>query len=360
MSELHLNFRQYLEMEKIGLGAFHPLDGFMNEDDFHSVVKSMRLCDGQPFSLPIVLDIGVDDAQNILGRPNVDLVFRGELVGTFRPESQFRCERQGVAREVFGTADEAHPGVAMFYSMGEVFVGGAVKLEQGLRSTYSMGELAPAETRDLFRAKGWNTVVGFQTRNVPHRAHEHLQRLALEQADGLFIQPLVGARKAGDFTPEAVLAGYRCLIDGFLPSDRVVLGILSTYMRYAGPREAVFHAIIRRNYGCTHFIVGRDHAGVNGYYGPYAAHELTRRFEGELGIQVLRFFGPRYCARCDGIVTERTCPHQSTDPSAITEVSGTAIRSLLIGGKSPQQHLMRPEVIASLRDVPLFISEAET
>jgi sulfate adenylyltransferase len=303
-----------------------------------------------------VLDLRADQADSITTGTNVTLVFQGDEVGLLAASAVFSCDKAEVAQQVFGTAETAHPGVAHFYRMGDFFVGGPVELTRRVWFEFSDYELTPEETRAWFVEKGWRTVVGFQTRNVPHRAHEYLQRLALERADGLFIQPLVGSKKRNDYTPEAILAGYRTLIDSFLPRDRILLGVLSTAMRYAGPREAVFHAIIRRNYGCTHFVVGRDHAGVGDYYGNYDAHDLTREFEGELGIEILRFRGPFHCARCGGIVTDRSCSHQSTHPESVREVSGTLIRKMLSNGKIFDD-FMRPEVASSITDVPVFIRE---
>jgi sulfate adenylyltransferase len=190
---------------------------------------------------------------------------------------------------------------------------------------------------------------------VPHRAHEYLQRVALELCDGLFIQPLVGRKKRGDYTPEAVLGGYKALITNMLPRERVLLGVLSTAMRYAGPREAIFHAIIRRNYGCTHFIIGRDHAGVQSFYGKYDAHALAKKFAAELGITILALHGPFHCRICDGIATEKTCPHIETQPDAVTEISGTLMRQLLSEATMPRPELMRPEVIAAISDLPMFV-----
>lgn len=355
MSELVLNRDQYLELEKLSLGAFAPLSGFMNEDTFWGVVNDMRLPGGDVFPLPVVLEISAEDAARLQGRPRVALIYDGEEVGEIRPECSFTCDKSEVARQVFETDDPAHPGVARFLRSGEMFLGGPVTLKQRATLDISDYELTPNQTRALFAERGWKTTVGFQTRNVPHRAHEYLQRITLEYADGLLIQPLVGRKKAGDYSPEAIMTAYRALISGFLPAERVVLAILSTAMRYAGPREAVFHAIIRRNYGCTHFVIGRDHAGVGDYYGKYDAHELTRRFDGELGIEILRLHGPYYCALCDGIVTDQTCPHERTHPEAVTYISGTDMRAMLLGGKSPDPHLMRPEVIASVHGIPLFI-----
>ena len=355
--ELVLSRRQYLEVEKIALGAFAPLSGFMNQEEFHSVVEHMRLPSGAPFPLPVLLDLSSDQIISIRGASSVVLVYNNEEVGELVPESIFRCEKLDVAEKVFGTQSSAHPGVAHFLRMGDTFVGGKVRLSRRAQFEFSEYEFSPSETRAHFQANGWKTVCGFQTRNVPHRAHEYLQRLALEQCDGLFIQPIVGAKKRGDYEPKAVLTAYRALIDGFLPANRVLLGVLSTAMRYAGPREALFHAIIRRNYGCTHFVVGRDHAGVGEYYGKYEAHDLTKRFDGELGIEVLRLHGPFLCRACGGIVTERSCPHVQRAPEEITEISGTAIRNIVSNGAPIQPELMRPEVVESIRGLKLFIEE---
>lgn len=358
MADLELNRNQYLEFEKIALGAFSPLEGFMDEQSFTEVVETMRLPTGEPFPLPVVLDITADQAQAFRGRPSITLSFEGTEVGAVAVDSLFTCDKSEVSAKVYGTADPAHPGVAHFANSGDWFLGGGVTMTQRVELDISGRELTPAETKALFKQRGWQTVVGFQTRNVPHRAHEHLQRISLEMVDGLFVQPLVGRKKKGDYTPEAILAGYDALIDGFYRRDRVVLGILSTSMRYAGPREAVFHAIIRRNYGCTHFIVGRDHAGVGDYYDKYAAHELTQRFDGELGIEIMRLHGPYYCSICDGTVTEHTCPHAG-DTSVTKQISGTDMRAILTEGKQPDPHLMRPEIVEKLAGIPLFIEEDE-
>jgi len=356
---LDLSYRQYLELEKLAIGAFAPLTGFMTELEFHGVVDSMRLPDCEPFPLPVVLDVTRPQAATLRGGDTVSLAFRGQHVGELDVTSQFRCDRLAAARRIFGTDDDRHPGVAHFMRLGEIFVGGPVRLSGRVQDDRPAGELTPSETRALFAERGWRTVTGFQTRNIPHRAHEHLLRLALEIVDGLFIQPLVGWKKAGDCAPAAILTAYRTLIDDFLPRERVCLGMLSTAMRYAGPREAVFHAIVRRNYGCTHFIVGRDHAGVGGFYGRYEAQTLARELEPDLGIRILPFAGPYRCARCGGIVTERTCPHRETHPEAISEISGTAVRDALGRSGHCDTDWIRPEVLDSLRDVSVLIGEDE-
>ncbi len=358
MTELTLNRHQYLELEKLHLGAFAPLQGFMTEDEFRGVVDALRLPDGEVFPLPVVLDVSAADKARLQGLPRVTLLFEGEAVGEIEPQSAFTCDKTDVAAKIFGTSDEAHPGVAFLLGQQDWFVGGPIRLHHRLATDVSDWELTPQETRAEFARRGWRTVVGFQTRNVPHRAHEYLQRVALEQVDGLFIQPLVGWKKVGDYTPEAIMTGYRTLIDDFYPGHRVVLGILSAAMRYAGPREAVFHALVRRNYGCTHFVVGRDHAGVGDYYGKYEAHEMIGRLDGELGIQVMRLHGPYHCRRCNGIVTEHTCQHLASAPGETHQISGTDIRAILLGGAQPNADIMRPEIVAALRHVPLFVEGA--
>ncbi len=355
MKELILNKNQYLELEKLALGVFEPLKGFMGEKEVHSVMETMRLPDGAPFPLPILLDID-SDMQDIAKKSDrLNLYFEGELVGEILPTDVFHLNKGKVALKVFGTDSTDHPGVNHLNEMGNVFIGGPVKLFHRVTSNYSDHELTPNETKAFFKQKGWKTIVGFQTRNVPHRAHEFLQRTALEQVDGLFIQPLVGQKKVGDFTTEAVLSGYKTLIREFFRNDNVLLGVLSTSMRYAGPREAIFHAIVRRNFGCTHFIIGRDHAGVGNYYGKYEAHELSRRFEGELGIEIMRLHGPYYCRKCGSIVTEKTCPHLKTSPESTHQINGTDIRKILTHQSALDPKLMRPEIVDSLADLKIFV-----
>jgi sulfate adenylyltransferase len=357
VTSLSINRRQYLELDNIATGVLAPLTGFMIEEEFNSVVETMRLLSGDVFSLPVVMDIPEDQAAPIGNASKLDFFYEGSHVGEMIPQSVFTCDKQSVAKKVFGTSDRNHPGVARFFAMGDSFVGGPVKLQKRISADFAEYDLTPEQTRAHFADGGWETVVGFQTRNVPHRAHEYLLRLGLEFADGLFVQPLVGAKKKGDYTTNAILVGYRALIADFLPKERVLLGVLSTEMRYAGPREAVFHAIIRRNYGCTHFIVGRDHAGVGDYYGLYEAHDLTRQFDGELGIEILRLHGPFYCVVCDGVVTDRSCPHLVTAPQSTKQISGTEMRSILLEDNDCPPELMRPKVVESLSGVELFLTE---
>jgi len=353
LRSINLDRDQYLELEKIALGAFFPLTGFMNEREFISVANNLRLPSGEVFPLPVILDIDTQCAEEIRDSAVVDLVFEGNVVGHLHPIDFFSCDRHDVAQKVYGTTDPSHPGVSYFYGLKPIFVGGNVELLNRAQLDISAYELTPAETKKIFQENGWENVVGFQTRNVPHRAHEYLLRIALEFGDGLFVQPLVGRKRAGDYAPEAIMRGYRALIGGYLPPQRVVLGVLSTVMRYAGPREAVFHAIIRRNYGCRHFIVGRDHAGVGDWYGLYDAHELTRRFDGDLGIEIMRLKGPYHCKKCDGIATENSCIHVGTEN--VEQISGTYMRKILGTGNHPDPHLMRQEVVDALKGIQCFI-----
>lgn len=358
MERISISLRQdqYLELEKIGLGALLPLNHFMSETEFNSVSVGMRLPSGEPFTLPVVFDVDKDFAERAIKASCIQLMYCGINVGELIPESVYTCDKETIAKHIYGTSERKHPGVNRFYDSGDWFIGGKTTLLKRVEHELSKYELTPTESKKKFEDLGWKTIVGFQTRNVPHRAHEYLQRVALEHVDGLFIQPLVGQKKEGDYTPEAVIKGYQALVNGFYPKNSVVLGILSTSMRYAGPREAVFHAMIRRNYGCTHFIVGRDHAGVGNYYGKYDGHKLLHSFEGELGIQIMYLHGPFYCAICDGIVTEHTCPHIVSHPQVTNQISGTLMRSILSGGSKPDVNFFRPEILEALKDCDLFIT----
>lgn len=355
MNELHIDRDQFLELQKIGIGAFAPIKGFMNEEDFLSVVKFLKLKNGEIFPLPVYLDISKEDADRLNGAGRVVLTYNNEAVGEIEPQDFFVWDKQAAAQKVFGMLSENHPGVMRMLRAKDWLVGGTVKLYPAGHSFLFADELSPQQSKEYFSKMGWKKIAGFQTRNVPHRAHEYLQRIALEVCDGLFVQPLLGHKKAGDYTPEAVMKSYRCLTSEFLPRERVLLGVLSTAMRYAGPREALFHALIRRNYGCTHFIVGRDHAGVGSFYGKYEAQQLALQYSRELGIEILALKGPFYCSICDGIATEHTCTHAKRHPNAVTEISGTLMRQILRESAIPRPELMRREVVESLHNTPIFI-----
>tara|TARA_B110000238_G_scaffold193118_1_gene229180 strand:+ start:996 stop:2060 length:1065 start_codon:yes stop_codon:yes gene_type:complete len=346
---------QYLELEKIGLGVFSPLDHFMKENDFIEVCNNMRLKSGDVFPIPILFDVSRELAKSAKLSDKLNLFYKKKLVGNLYPESIFSCNKSEVSKKIYGTDELNHPGVKNFFEINDWFIGGKTVLLERVLLDFSKYELTPNETKKKFKDQNWKTIVGFQTRNVPHRAHEYLQRVALENVDGLFIQPLVGKKKPGDYTPNAIINGYETLISDFFPANKVFLSILSTSMRYAGPREAVFHAIIRKNYGCTHFIVGRDHAGVGSYYEKYAAHKLLKSFESELDINIFYFHGPFYCKICDGIVTEQTCKHIETDEEKTFQISGTMIRDSLSNGVIPDTKYFRNEIYDSIIDLDLFI-----
>jgi sulfate adenylyltransferase len=255
-------------------------------------------------------------------------------------EEKYQFDKRKIAKGVFGTDDEKHPGVQRLFGLPDVFLAGPVDLLEDIRNPYQQYNLSPKETRYLFRQKGWTTVVAFQTRNPPHRAHEYIQKCALEICDGLFINPVIGKKKRGDFTDQIILQAYQTLIDGFYPSERVVMSILPWQMRYAGPKEAIFHAIVRKNFGCTHHIIGRDHAGVGDYYDTYAAHRVFDDFP-DLGIQPLFFEHSFYCQSCQNMATAKTCPHEK---SSWLSPSGTKIRGIITEGAEVAPEIMRPEI----------------
>lgn len=338
-----------LEVEKIANGTFSPLRGFMGRKDVRSVLDDMQTADGMPWTIPIVFHARPADVHGLSpgDRAAIWNVEEEKISGTITVAEIYDYDKADFTAKVFGTSDPNHPGVGQVLKWGEKLVAGEIELIE--RSTPVIPhrfEQSPAEVRDEIRKRGWKTIVGFQTRNLGHRAHEHLQKTALEQVDGLLVHPLVGWKKKGDMLPETILEGYELLIENYYVKANVHLAGLTTAMRYAGPREAVFHAIIRKNFGCTHFIVGRDHAGVGNYYEKYAGHRIFDRLKGDLGIQPMRLHGPCYCHRCGSCVTEHTCPH--TDQWH--DISGTEVRAMIGKGVRPPASFMRPEIADFLID----------
>ena len=333
------------DLEKIAIGAFSPLKGFMDEEELFSVIEKMRLKNGHPWTIPIILQVKKENFEKIEKGEKVFIEFEGKIYGFINVFDKYKINMDYVCEKTFGTKDEKHPGVANFKRKGEYLIGGEIALLEKPPHPFKMYEYQPHETRKIFKERGWKTVCAFQTRNAPHRGHEYLQKLALEITDGLFIQPILGRKKEGDFSNDTILKSYEVLIKNYFPSEKVFLSGLSTWMRYAGPREAVFHAIVRRNYGATHFIVGRDHAGVGNYYPPYAAHEIFENFK-DLGIEIIKVYSVFYCKKCDSIVSEKICNH---DKKFIEEISMTKIRNMIKNKEIPNEKILRKEIFEILK-----------
>ena len=344
-----LSDQNLADLEMIANGGLSPLTGFMGRDDYKSVVADMRLANGLPWTLPITLAVGNELAGSIKEGDEIALVERtasgNRTVGTMHVSEKFSYDKQNEAQNVYRTTETQHPGVANLYEQGDVLLAGPVwALQESERALNDFPDLrfTPAQTRAAFAEKGWRRIVGFQTRNPIHRAHEYIQKTALEVVDGLLLHPLVGQTKNDDVPADVRVASYKAILADWYPVSRVLLGVFPAAMRYAGPREAFFHAITRKNYGCTHFIVGRDAAGVGKYYGTYDAHYIFDEFDpAEVGITPLFFEHTFYCKCCGGVVSAKTCPHDSTNHIIL---SGTQVREMLSRGELLPQEFTRPEV----------------
>jgi sulfate adenylyltransferase len=343
-----LNARDLADLEMLASGAFSPLTGFMGEADYIRSRDDMRLASGVPWSIPITL--GVDEATAKSLKPGTEIALAtedGKRLAILKLAEIYKVDRQKEAQAVFGTAEDAHPGAKNVTSMPPYCLAGGVTLIDEIPGrTFLEFPREPQQTRAAFRERRWKKIVAFQTRNPTHRAHEYIQKAALEICDGLMIHPLVGETK-GDDVPAAVrMETYKVLLDQYYPKDRAMLGVFPAHMRYGGPREAILHAIVRRNYGCTHFIVGRDHAGVGNYYGSYDAQKIFERFSpAELGITPLMFENTFYCKRCNAMASFKTCPHTDEDRLIL---SGTKVREMLRAGQAPPPEFTRPELAAIL------------
>ena len=331
------------DLELLAIGAFSPLTGFMTQSDYEGVVKGMHLSNGLAWTIPVTLPVDDEVAERVKEGQEVALVEDDRVLAVMEVQEKYGFDKTLEAREVYRTEEQAHPGVARLYRQGATLLGGPIWLVDWPKNQEFLDfRHTPAQMRRLFAGRGWRRVVAFQTRNPIHRAHEYIQKTALEIVDGLLLHPLVGETKKGDIPADVRMDSYQSLLRDYYPPDRVILGVFPAAMRYAGPREAVFHAIARKNYGCTHFIVGRDHAGVGNYYGSYDAHYIFDEFSREeIGITPLFFDHAFYCKRCGGIVSAKTCPHGKDH---WIHLSGTQVRQMLERGEMLPEEFTRPEV----------------
>jgi len=347
--KIKVNDRELSDLEMLAVGALSPLTGFQGEEEYHAILETMHLTNGLVWSIPVTLSLSDDEIKRIGGADAVTLMSgqSGRPLAVLQVAGVFKRDRQKEALGVFRTEDLDHPGVRALHEAGDWCLAGEVRtIRLPEHHAFQKYRLTPVQTRAEFARRGWRRVVGFQTRNPIHRAHEYIQKCALEIVDGLLVHPLMGATKGDDVPADVRMRCYEVLFDGYYPKDRALISIFPAAMRYAGPKEAIWHAICRKNYGCTHLIVGRDHAGVGSYYGTYDAQKIFDELEpGELGITPLMFEHSFWCNRCEGMGSPKTCPHGEEDRVSL---SGTKVREMLRAGERPPQEFSRPEVAGIL------------
>ncbi|MCM8792510.1 MAG: sulfate adenylyltransferase [Candidatus Omnitrophica bacterium] len=338
-----LNEREISDLEMIATGCFSPLEGFLTQEDYISVIENCRLKNGLVWTIPISLSATKEEIKDLKENKPVALSNGKEILGILRLKQIYTYDKKKEAELVYKTTNSAHPGVAYLFSQGEFLLGGKISLiNLPKHKEFSEYWFSPAQTRKVFKERGWKRIVGFQTRNPIHRAHEFIIKTALEICDGLFLNPLVGETKKTDIPADVRMTCYKILIEKYFPKSRVLMGVYGAAMRYAGSREAVLHALVRKNFGCTHFIVGRDHAGVGNFYKPFEAQEIFDEFSSEeLGITPLFFENAFFCRHCGGMATAKTCPHSESEHFSL---SGTKVRELLSAGEIPPFEFTRPEI----------------
>jgi sulfate adenylyltransferase len=349
LPRLTLNAREEADLELLANGTFSPLEGFLGEADYLSVRDNKRLANGLVWAIPVTLSVSEEEKDKLQIGADVALHARdGRLLAVLHLAEIYTYDKQKEAEQVYRTTEEKHPGVAALYAQKDFLLGGKITLLNPVSEAFANIRFTPAQLRALFEEKGWSRVVAFQTRNPIHRAHEYLTKTALESVDGLLVHPIVGETKSDDIPADVRIQAYEVLLSNYYPSNRTQLAGLPAAMRYAGPREAIFHALIRKNYGASHFIVGRDHAGVGNYYGTYDAQKIFSEFTAEeLGIQLFFFENTFYCQTCGGMASLKTCPHEASNH---VNLSGTKVREMLVNGEIPPVAFTRPEVARILID----------